>query len=73
MENKQKNYSKEPKRGVIEFRKTCITIESCKRIEHLKSAEKMVDNYNKLFPDIDVYAHMYRLLDKKRNQLYMNP
>jgi hypothetical protein len=72
MENKQKKHNKEPKKGVIEFRKTCVTINSCQKIEHLKPAEKMVENYNKMFPDIDIYAHMHRLLDKKRNQLYMN-
>jgi hypothetical protein len=72
MKNKQKNHSKEPKRGVIEFRKTCTTIESCKSILQLKTVENMVENYNKLFPNIDVYAHMYRLIDKKRNQIYMS-
>lgn len=73
MENKQKNYPKEPKRGVIEFRKTCMTIESCKSVQQLKTVTNMIENYNRLFPDINVYSHMYRLLDKKRNQLYMAP
>ena len=58
--------------NLIEFRKACVVIDSCKTYSQLKNAMNYANLFYKKNKDFKSYQHLMKLVSKKLEDTYLS-
>ena len=58
--------------NLIEFRKACVVIDSCKTYSQLKNAMNYANLFYKKNKDFKSYQHLMKLVSKKLGDTYLS-
>ncbi len=61
-----------PELNLIEFRKACIVIDSCKTYSQLKNAMNYANLFYKKNKDFKSYQHLMKLVSRKLEETNVN-